>query len=227
MGRWWDLTDPVPYLGALKKWAIQWQLRGGLSLFLLGGSFILFDFETSSEADSMLNKGLRLFENKLLSLSKWDPPVGCFRNQFHDKEVWVRLLGLPLHLWSMKLFQLLGDRCGGFGAVDEDTAQNRNKQWARVLVKSDGRKLLGSLRVVVGSICFAVQLWWEVPSWMSQVVSKGNWREIRDKGDGSSCTLKELKFGSLESQKVVGEVASQCWKGKGVVREGEACYDGV
>ena len=23
VGRWWDLTDPVPYLGAVKKWAIQ------------------------------------------------------------------------------------------------------------------------------------------------------------------------------------------------------------
>ena len=66
------------------------------------------------------------------------------------------------------------------------------------------------------------------------MVSKGNRREVKDKGDGISLALKEVEFGSLKSQKVVGEVAScgwkeasQGWKGKDVVREGEACPDGV
>ena len=103
----------------------------------------------------MLNKGLRLFENKSLSLRKRDPQEGCFRNEFHAIEVWVRLLGLLLHLWSMELFQMLGDRCGSFVTVDEDIAHSHNKQWARVLVKSVGRRLPSSLQVVLG--WFALQ----------------------------------------------------------------------
>lgn len=35
------------------------------------------------------------------------------------------------------------------------------------------------------------------------MVSKGNRREVRDKGDGISLALKEVEFGSLKSQKVV------------------------
>ena len=58
---------------------------------LLGGSLILFDFEASSKANSVLNRGLKLFENKCLSLNRWDPQVGCFRNRFQAKEVWVSI----------------------------------------------------------------------------------------------------------------------------------------
>lgn len=35
------------------------------------------------------------------------------------KEVWVRVVGLPLHLWSRELLKWIGDYSGGFIAVDE------------------------------------------------------------------------------------------------------------
>ena len=50
----------------------------------------------------------------------------------------------------------LGNACSGFVAIDEDTADHRNFQWARVLVKARGRNFPGMLNVVVGSSCFAV-----------------------------------------------------------------------
>ena len=49
--------------------------------------------------------------------------------------VWVSILGLPLHLWGRNLFKRFGDFCGRFVAVDENTVERRNLQWARVLVK--------------------------------------------------------------------------------------------
>ncbi|RVW28242.1 hypothetical protein CK203_083673 [Vitis vinifera] len=48
--------------------------------------------------------------------------VGCFWNGNHAKEVWVRVVGLPLHFWSKEVFKKLGDSCGGFMAVDEETS---------------------------------------------------------------------------------------------------------
>ncbi|RVW52909.1 hypothetical protein CK203_110630 [Vitis vinifera] len=41
---------------------------------------------------------------------------------------------------------------------------------ARLLVKTDGKNLPRSLHVVVGSLCFTIQLWWEVPPWVSVAV---------------------------------------------------------
>ena len=135
-------------MNVLNTWVVQnWQLWGRVTTSLVGGSFILFDFEVSSDAELVLNRGLRWFENKLLLLNRWVPEVGCFRSGFHAKEMWVRLLGLPLHLWSKELFKLVGD---------EVIAKNHHSQWASILVTFYGRKVLSSLQVVVGSVCFVV-----------------------------------------------------------------------
>lgn len=93
VGKWGDFGDPVPYLDGLNTWAVEnWQLHG-VSISFLGGSLMLFDFEVSSDADAVLNSGLRWFENKQLLLNRWVLEVGCFQSGFHVKEVWVKLLG--------------------------------------------------------------------------------------------------------------------------------------
>ena len=37
------------------------------------------------------------------------------------KEVWIRVVGLPLHLWTREIPKLIGDSCGGFVAIDQET----------------------------------------------------------------------------------------------------------
>ena len=69
----------------------------------------------------MLSRGFRCFKDSVLHLEMWDPKVGCSQSCEHLKEVWVRVMGLPLHLWSREVFKKIGDCCGGFVAVDEST----------------------------------------------------------------------------------------------------------
>ena len=71
------------------------------------------------------------------------------------KDLWVSVLGLPLHMWSWEVFKKIGDCGGGFVVVDQDTARMFNLQWARILVKSVGRVLPGVLNVVVGNASFS------------------------------------------------------------------------
>ncbi|RVX15143.1 hypothetical protein CK203_008051 [Vitis vinifera] len=61
------------------------------------------------------------------------------RNGSHPKEVWVKVVCLPLHLWSREVFKSIGERCGGFIAVDEDTTFFSELQWARILVRAPGK----------------------------------------------------------------------------------------
>ena len=42
--------------------------------------------------------------------------------------------------------------------VDEETTRGRNLQWARVLVKTNGKKVPGRLQVVVGDLYFSMNL---------------------------------------------------------------------
>ena len=107
---------------------------------MLGRGLLLFDFELPSEAERVLAKGLRNIKENFIILDKWNPEVGCLCKDFIANEVWVRVVGLPLHLWSTEVFKRIGDWCGGFVAVDEDTVSSSELQWARILVKRADRE---------------------------------------------------------------------------------------
>ena len=145
---------------------------------MLGRGLLPFEFELLSEVERVLARGKRRVKENVLFMEKWYPEVGCFCNGTKSNEAWVRVVGLLLHFWSRKVFKLIGDGCGGFIAVDENTDSMAELQWARILVKVVGRDLPTSVQIVVGSRCFSVHLWWESPPWFSQVVLTG--RTLRE-----------------------------------------------
>ena len=100
--------------------------------------------------------------------------MGCsFKNSI-TVETWVRVVGLPLHLWSLEVFKSIGDGCGGFVAVDEGTKSMSEMQWARILVKREDWEVPNSVHIVLGTGCFSLHLWWESTPWFSQVVPAGS-----------------------------------------------------
>ena len=112
---------------------------------------------------------MKWFRGKSIFLDWWNPSVGCLTEDKEFRMVWVRILGIPLHLWGKSLFKSLGEACGCFVAVDEDTSEHRFLQWARILVKVRGWNFSSSLQVVVGSTSYAIHLWWETLPWKSEV----------------------------------------------------------
>ena len=76
-------------------------------------------------------------------------------------EVRVRILGLPLFLWDGEFFKQVGDACGGFVMMDEETSNCCKLQWVRILVRSKGF-FPSRVQVVVGDLCFSIPLWWEL-----------------------------------------------------------------
>lgn len=92
---------------------------------MLGSALLLFNFESSSNAKMVLSRDLRRYKEKVLLLDRWTLEVGrfrCFRKYEHAREVWVRVVELPLHLWCLEVFKKLGNNCGGFVEVNEHTA---------------------------------------------------------------------------------------------------------
>ena len=71
----------------------------------------------------------------MLHLERWGPEIGCFQVGEHAKQIWVRVVGLLLHFWNWEEFRKMGDCCGGLVAMDEDTTNFSQLQWARLLVK--------------------------------------------------------------------------------------------
>ncbi|RVW67637.1 hypothetical protein CK203_063065 [Vitis vinifera] len=123
------------------------------------------------EAERVYSSGTRRFRGRSFCLEKWRPSVGCLEGDNEDaRQVWVRILGLPLHLWERSLFKQFGDSCERYVAVDENTAERRNLKWARVLVETSGWQHPSSLQVVAGASCYALQLWWEEEPCLSSMI---------------------------------------------------------
>ena len=161
MGFWEGDSDHLPDLASFGLWAkSSWFLEGNLWLSNVRENLLLLEFEFADEAKRVFQSGARRFRGRSFCLEKWKPSVGCFEGDKGDPRlVWVRILGLPLHLWGRSLFRKFGDSCGRFVAVDENKAEHRNLKWARILVEIKGWEHPSSLQVVAGPFCFALQLW--------------------------------------------------------------------
>ena len=88
------------------------------------------------------------------------------------------------------MFKSIGESCGGFIAMDEETAFFSELQWARILVRALGKFRPGTLQVAAGNFCWTVSLWWENPPWFSEVVTRSVWfkerQDVRDEGGGDT-----------------------------------------
>ena len=206
----------IPSLPSLKRWAYEvWRLKGELRIFRLGGALVLFEFQNKWEADMVLLRASSRFKDREFLLQRWGPAVGCTWKESHAKEVWVRVVGLPLHLWSREVFKRIGDCCGGFVAVDEETALFSQLQWARILVKDSGMKWPGSMEVEAGNSRWEICLWWEaIPRVLqaglgSRMQRRSEW-EVRDEGGGASRAESRVREPKADFQKREAEVKVAC-----------------
>ncbi|KAL6332029.1 hypothetical protein AAG906_020388 [Vitis piasezkii] len=80
-----------------------------------------------------------------------------------------------------------GEECGGFLVVDSQTEKMEELQWARLLVKRNGKELPNVVEVWVEELCYSVTLWWEVRPEMrasTREKSVATGEEVR----GEACT---------------------------------------
>ena len=128
VGFWEGDSDRLPDLVSFRSWAkSSWFLEGNLWLSNLRENLLLVEFEFADEAKRVFQSGARRFRGRSFCLEKWKPSVGCFEGDRGDlRLVWVRILGLPLHLWGRSLFKKFGDSCGRFVAVDESSLKSED-----------------------------------------------------------------------------------------------------
>ena len=72
-----------------------------------------------------------------MHLEWWTLSTGCEGRIDQDPEVWIRMLGLPLHLWTEDILNKVGDRCGGFVFLDKETTQRKDLRWGKNLCKKE------------------------------------------------------------------------------------------
>ena len=87
----------------------------------LNKELMLFKLDSQEEASRALEKGSRIFRRGAMELEMWSLESRCVRSKNYASEAWVRIVGLPLHLWTRETLKKIGDGCGGFIAMDKET----------------------------------------------------------------------------------------------------------
>ena len=166
----------------------------------LNEDLFLLEFDSPEKAKWVLDSGRRSFKGGALQLEWGSPESGCLRRKDLGREVWIRVVGLPLHLWTPEILRKLGDACGGFVAVDKNTEMKTEVKWARMLVKMVGKSRPSVVNILEGPRSFEMQIWWEVSPWVSGVYP------VRARTDAEIPEVEE------EAEARAGKRVELCWK---------------
>ncbi|WKA01543.1 hypothetical protein VitviT2T_019820 [Vitis vinifera] len=174
-------------------WAKSWDLKGNLGLAKLEKERVLLEFEDLEEARRVVSSGNRAMGGIQVGLEHWSPRSGCWAEEEERKEVWVRIVGLPISLWSPVILKRVGDECSDFITVDEQTKTMGELQWARILVKSRGEFRPSVLEFEVEEEVYVVSLWWECRLVLRRNRSQEAGRQsIEVRGEGASCAEQRV-----------------------------------
>ena len=83
----------------------------------------------------------------------------------------MRVIGLPLHLWTNEILKKIRDVCRGFIAIDKETTLRMEVFWAQILVKVGGCVRPSVINIEAGARSYELQVWWELPPWSSSSYS--------------------------------------------------------
>ena len=138
---------------------------------ILNEDLLFLEFDSPEEARWVLDLGKRSFKGGFLQLEWWRPESGCIRHKGAVQEAWIRVVRLPLHLWTPEILKKIGDACGGFLALEKVTALRTKVMWARMSIKLIGKSRPSAVDILKGSRSFELQIWWEIPPMACQSLS--------------------------------------------------------
>ena len=126
VGRWKMRLDPFLLLQELESWAkVVWRLKGHVIVALLNQDLLYLEFSSQKEAKWVLKNRKKILKGNALHLEWWNLSVDCACKKDQAKEAWIRVVGLPLHLWTREIQEKLGGCCGDFLVMDKGTTLRR------------------------------------------------------------------------------------------------------
>ena len=170
IGRWKIKPAPYPRSEELETWfRAVWRLNEKVRIMGLNEDLLFLEFNSPEQAKRVLESGRKSFKGGVLQLDWWSPETGCLRSRGVEQEAWIRVVGLPLHLWSLEILRRIGDVCGGFVDIDKETVLRKELKWARLLVKTEGKVRPSTVNILEGPRLYELQIWWEILPWVTGV----------------------------------------------------------
>ncbi|XP_020673293.1 uncharacterized protein LOC110092929 [Dendrobium catenatum] len=126
---------PRPYyerlLAAMKK---VWILKGSFSLLSMADDFFLIKISNQEDFDLVWSRGPGFLLGKPFILQKWSPKFQPKRDELSAIPLWIKIVDLPLALWTPKGISTIASYIGIPLSVDSLTAKRARLIFARVCV---------------------------------------------------------------------------------------------
>ncbi|KAI0510920.1 hypothetical protein KFK09_011531 [Dendrobium nobile] len=126
---------PRPYyerlLAAMKK---VWTLKGSFSLLSMADGFFLIKFSNQEDFDLVWSGGPWFLLGKPFIIQKWSPKFQPKRDELSAIPLWIKIVDLPLALWTPKGISTIASYIGIPISVDSLTAKRARLTFARVCV---------------------------------------------------------------------------------------------
>ncbi|KAI0531384.1 hypothetical protein KFK09_000938 [Dendrobium nobile] len=140
----WNLSlvgyslGPRPYyerlLASMEK---LWKLKGSLSLLSLADDFFLLKFTAVEDYDLVWSGGPWFLLGRPFILQRWNPKFQPRRDESASIPLWIKVLNLPLALWTPAGISKIASFVGEPLYVDTLTAKRTRLTFARICVKVD------------------------------------------------------------------------------------------
>uniref|UniRef100_A0A0V0HDM9 Putative ovule protein n=1 Tax=Solanum chacoense TaxID=4108 RepID=A0A0V0HDM9_SOLCH len=164
-------------------------------------------FQSRKAAEHILMGDWRR-QGVILTLDWWSPTKGSFPIQTKFDWFWIRVHGLPLHLWSTSVMKEIGDKCGGWRENEEETELKNHLRWARIRVKDLRETMPLSIDVDDGNLIFSMPIWVESPAVYKKKEIVTNPRQVTIAGKGETRVVlgcgKYMKTFHEKGKEVVG-----------------------
>ena len=88
----------------VRQWSTTvWKKAFGVNIFEMMDGHSLFEFPNRYMAEQIL-QGEWMWKRNKIKLEWWNPSVGCEPTTYKPKSSWIRVMGLPMHLWTDETF---------------------------------------------------------------------------------------------------------------------------
>ncbi|KAG5616845.1 hypothetical protein H5410_016669 [Solanum commersonii] len=150
-----------PSLSDVRQWSTTvWKKAFGVNIYEMLGGHYLFEFPNRYMAEQIL-QGEWIWKRNKIKLEWWNPYVGCEPTTYKPKSTWIRVMGLPMHLWTNETFKEIGELCGGWLMTEEETELRNHLKWARIEIRGDGRSIPSEVSISRDGTKFIIPIWAE------------------------------------------------------------------
>lgn len=168
----------------------------------MGDDLVLIQSEIPGEIERARVKNEKCWKATFKEVKRWSLSRVARR-----RRVWLRIYGIPLHVWDEPFFKVLGSKFGTFLDFDEDTVLARRLDVARIQVSTTRMGFIDEqLRIVVVGANYSL---WVVEEGQS-VVKRGGRVERHGEEVESEASFGEVEvvgavLGEMEEEDVSGD----------------------